>query len=248
MSVREILQYPRDKDALRKKSEPVAVIDAQARQLICDLKDTLDHHAEGVGLAAPQINVHSRVVVVRLGVGPGTGVEHSAPTALVNPVIVEAGNEQRDFDGCLSFPGLYGDTVRPHHLRVAGLDEEGRPFERAFEDFDAVLVHHEIDHLEGVLFVDRIERMQDLYRIVHDDQGNPMRRPVSLDLTFGDRPAISIVDRGRREGMWREHPPVLHAYARALRAMSYPQGRLRSPPDRHRASTGEQVGNAEKDV
>jgi peptide deformylase len=204
MAVREILLYPDDQAALRTKSEPVPSLDSEARRLILDLKETLDHHPEGIGLAAPQINVHSRVIVVRLGTRPGAGIGISRRMVLLNPVILEAGCEKRDFDGCLSFPGLYGETVRPHHLRVAGLDEDGVPLERNFTDFDAVLVHHEIDHLEGMLFIDRIERMQDLYRIVPDEQGRPVRRPVSLDLEAGSRYALHTPDRGLRPGRWMD--------------------------------------------
>ena len=85
-----------------------------------------------------------------------------------------------DFDGCLSFPGLFADTLRPHYLRVAGLDENGKPFDTVYEGFDAVVVHHEIDHLEGVLFVDRLEKLEDLYQILEDEYGRLVRVPVSI--------------------------------------------------------------------
>jgi peptide deformylase len=98
---------------------------------------------------------------------------------MVNPDVLEAGDAQRDFDGCLSFPGLYGDTVRPHFLRVAGQGERGESFERAFKGFDAVVVHHEIDHLDGILFIDRMEKLEDLYTFVEDDRGEPVRRAAS---------------------------------------------------------------------
>jgi len=169
MAVRDIVLYLENEAALRKKSQPVGRVTQQVKGLVQDLKDTLNDHANGVGLAAPQINVHSRVVadvdrasVVRLGGGQddeGNVRELDPPIALIDPQIVEAGDEKRDFDGCLSFPGLYGETVRPHYLRVAGLDEAGHPFDRLFEGFDAVVVHHEIDHLEGVLFIDRVENV-----------------------------------------------------------------------------------------
>jgi len=137
-------------------------------------------HPDGVGLAAPQINVHQRVVIVRLGARNDEDSEPDPPIGLVNPEIIEALDELKDFDGCLSFPGLYGRTIRPHYLRVSGLDETGVPFDRVFEGFDAVVVHHEIDHLDGVLFIDRIESMEDLYRIREDDDGRVVRAPVSF--------------------------------------------------------------------
>jgi peptide deformylase len=101
------------------------------------------------------------------------------PLALVNPIIRQADNNHRDFDGCLSFPGLYGETVRPHFLYVSWQDETGAPHETNFTGFDAVLVHHEIDHLEGVLFIDRIEQMEDLFRIGEDEFGNAVRVQIS---------------------------------------------------------------------
>ncbi len=180
MAVRKILLYSEDKKALRKKSKPVQGANQDVKQIIRDLKDTLNAHTEGVGLAAPQINVHKRVVLVRLGAtGNGSG-EPGPPIALVNPKIIEAGDDRKDFDGCLSFPGLYGETSRPHYLHMTGLDEEGQPFERLYEGFDAVVVHHEIDHLEGVLFIDRIEKWEDLYTVRKNEHGELVRVPVNF--------------------------------------------------------------------
>jgi peptide deformylase len=148
------------------------------KHLVQDLKDTLAHDSDGVGLAAPQLGAHRRVVVVQLGGRREDKGAPGPPVALINPKILATGNEQRDFDGCLSFPGLYGETVRPHYLRVTGLNERGRPFDRVFEGFDAVVVHHEIDHLDGVLFVDRAQSIEDLYRVRVDKNGELVRVPV----------------------------------------------------------------------
>ena len=180
MTVCEILIYPQHKAKLRQKSEPVSGVNRQVMRLIRDLKDTIQANPDGVGLAAPQINVHLRVVIVCLGSEIDGRWRAGPPTALVNPQIVEADDERNDFDGCLSFPGLYGETKRPHYLRVTCLDEEGQPFDRDFDGFNAVLVHHEIDHLDGVLFIDRIEKLEDLYRITIDANGNLMRVPVTV--------------------------------------------------------------------
>jgi len=182
MSVQEIVLYPEHEVALRKKSESVRVVNQNIRRLIGDLRDTLLAHPEGVGLAAPQINKHQRVVVVRLGAGPDTDTEPSQPLALVNPVIVDAQDERKDFDGCLSIPGIYGETRRPHHLSVISRDESGKTVNRVFEGFDAVVVHHEIDHLDGILFIDRIEQWEDLYQLRVNEQGSMVRVPVSLPL------------------------------------------------------------------
>jgi peptide deformylase len=179
VAIREIVIYPEGKATLREKCRPVRRINRRTRQVVQDLKDTLNSHPEGIGLAAPQIAAHSRVVVVRLGGGRGHDSEPSPPIPLINPEIVEAREEQRDFDGCLSFPGLYGETVRPHYLRVTGLDEGGHPFDRVFEGFDAVVVHHEIDHLDGTLFIDRVESLDDLYHVREDENGDLVRVPLS---------------------------------------------------------------------
>ena len=178
MSIRKILLYSKESNALREKSVPVSNVDRMVKTLIRDLKDTLLAHSDGIGLAAPQINAHHRVVVVRLGATGDGSNQPDSPIALVNPEIIEAGDARKDFDGCLSFPGLYAETSRPHHLRVTGLDEQGNPLERLFTGFDAVLVHHEIDHLEGILFIDRVEHLGDLYRFQRNEHGELMR--VSL--------------------------------------------------------------------
>jgi peptide deformylase len=95
---------------------------------------------------------------------------------------VEARDRRRDFDGCLSFPGLYGETMRPHYLRVRGLDEAGCPFDEVFEGFDAVVVHHELDHLDGVLLIDRAERPEDLYHVRENEDGELVRVPLSAGM------------------------------------------------------------------
>jgi peptide deformylase len=183
MAVREIVLYSENETALRKESEPVRKLNRRTKKLIKDLKDTLLANSNGIGLAAPQINQHSRVMAVRLDTGAGKEGEKrepGPPLIMVNPEIVEAGQEEQDFDGCLSFPGLFAETVRPHYLKVTGLDEWGKPFERVFEGFDAVVVHHEIDHLDGVLFIDRVEKLEDLYRVQEDENGELVRVPVTV--------------------------------------------------------------------
>ncbi len=179
MAIREILTLDKHEADLRKKSEPVQAVNRRVKKLIQDLKDTLLDRSEGIGLAAPQIGVHSQIVLVRLGAHSEDGEEAGPPVVLINPEIIEADNEERDFDGCLSIPGVFGDTVRPHRLRVKGLNEWGKPFDEVFEGFDAVVVHHEIDHLEGILFIDRIASVDDLYQIRENDQGEIVRVPVS---------------------------------------------------------------------
>jgi len=184
MTVKNIVIYPEGKEILRRKCHPVKRIRQEATKLVRDLVDTLSAHPGGIGLAAPQIGVHQRIVVVRLGGKPNSEVEPGPPLPLINPKIVEAGDEKLDFDGCLSFPSLYGETMRPHHLRVVGLYGNGRAFDRVFDGFDAVVVHHELDHLDGVLFIDRVKRIEDLYQVREDENGELVRVRLSADGLF----------------------------------------------------------------
>jgi len=179
MTVRKILVYPEYKSELRQKSEAVNLNAHQLKQIIEDLQDTLQASGDGIGLAAPQINIHQRVVIVCLGAEVDGIWQAGPPQALINPQIVEMSDERKDFDGCLSFPGLYGETVRPHHLRVVGMNEQGQPFDRLIEGFNAVVVHHEIDHLDGVLFIDRIESLNDLYTIHENKRGEMVKVPYT---------------------------------------------------------------------
>ena len=179
MAVRKILVYPEYKSELRQKSEAVNLNAHQLKQIIEDLQDTLQASGDGIGLAAPQINIHQRVVIVCLGAEVDGIWQAGPPQALINPQIVEMSDERKDFDGCLSFPGLYGETVRPHHLRVVGMNEQGQPFDRLIEGFNAVVVHHEIDHLDGVLFIDRIESLNDLYTIHENKRGEMVKVPYT---------------------------------------------------------------------
>jgi peptide deformylase len=179
MSVRDILLFSDHEKELRRRSEEVRQDSRQIKQVVRDLKDTLRANSDGIGLAAPQVNIHKRVVIVCLDPENTKPWKPGSPKALINPLIVEERNPQKDYDGCLSFPGLYGETVRPHYLRVIGLYENGEPFDRLFEGFNAVLLHHEIDHLDGVLFIDRIETTKDLYTIQENERGEMVK--ISYD-------------------------------------------------------------------
>jgi len=182
MTVRQILLFSEHENELRKKSENVQQISRQVRRVIRDLKDTLQANDDGIGLAAPQVNIHQRIVVVCLDIKNNGEWQPGPPEALINPQIIEEDNRQKDFDGCLSFPGLYGETKRPHYLRVIGSTEQGQPFDRLFTGFNAVVVHHEIDHLDGVLFIDRIERPDDLYSMQINEHGEMVKVPFRVKL------------------------------------------------------------------
>jgi peptide deformylase len=178
MPVKKIVLYSENEDALRKISKPAQKFDEHLKQLIKDLIDTLNESTDGIGLAAPQISVHKQVVLVRLKADAKETSSRGNSLVLVNPIIKTTADERRDFDGCLSFPGLYAQTTRPHYLLVTALNENGKNFEREFSGFDAVVVHHEIDHLKGILFIDRVENIQDFYRVRENERGELIRVPI----------------------------------------------------------------------
>lgn len=168
MPVRKILKYPQDDARLRRKSAEVKRLDADLKALITDLKDTLATQA-GAGLAAPQIGVYRRVALVHFGQGEG---EMQPPLALINPVILESGPPGKGFDGCLSLPGLVTwDTLRPSWLVFSFRDVYWKKQTQRVEGIDAIVVHHEIDHLDGILYLDRLDKGGKIYVEQTDENG-----------------------------------------------------------------------------
>ncbi len=148
----EILEFPDPR--LRQRAKPVAVVDDAVRRLIADMLETM-YQAPGVGLAATQVNVHQRVVVIDVS------EDQSQPLVFINPEITVLDEAQCDYDeGCLSVPGFYETVVRPEHIRVQALDREGKPFEITPSGLLAVCIQHEVDHLNGKLFVDHISSLK----------------------------------------------------------------------------------------
>jgi peptide deformylase len=146
---RTILIYP--DPFLLKKAAPVSRVDEKVRELIRDMFETM-RAASGVGLAAPQLGVGKRVIVVDI-----SPVEKEvAPLALVNPEIVESKGLAEGTEGCLSLPGIEGVVPRAEFVLVKARDEQGRPVQLTASGFLARALQHEIDHLDGVLFIDRI--------------------------------------------------------------------------------------------
>jgi peptide deformylase len=158
MPIRPIVKYGHP--VLHAPSEPVAEIDAEIRKLVDDMIETM-YAAPGIGLAAPQIAVPLRVIVIDLSVGE----DPERVIRLVNPEIVEQTGEQKHEEGCLSAPGYDGTPVRPAEVRVRGLDLEGEPREYTGTGLLARAFCHEIDHIDGTLFVDRLSPLKrDLLR------------------------------------------------------------------------------------
>jgi peptide deformylase len=156
--IRTILTYPDPE--LKKKSAPVAIITENTRELVKDMAETM-YDAPGIGLAAPQIGVHQRVIVIDVA---GSD-ELPALIAAINPVIVHAEGETFEEEGCLSVP-KYAANVRRHaKIVVKGLNLDGEEMTWKAEGLLAVAFQHEIDHLDGILFIDHISQLKrDLFR------------------------------------------------------------------------------------
>ncbi len=137
---------------LRKISREVEVVDDNIKQLISDMFDTMTLN-KGVGLAAPQVGILRRVIVIDL-----SDDKKTEKYAFVNPVIVEQSGEQCTNEGCLSFPNLYGMVKRPMNITVQALNEKGEKIELKAEGLLAQAIAHEIDHLNGILFIDLVEK------------------------------------------------------------------------------------------
>ncbi|PSR33467.1 MAG: peptide deformylase [Sulfobacillus benefaciens] len=140
---------------LRQRTVKPKQINQKVTRVVTDLFDTWDTVA-AYGIAAPQIGNHLRLFIWK-------GSTMDRPEVIINPKIIRARGELKDYDGCLSVPGIYGETRRAAMVEITGLDVEGNSIRRTYEGFDARIIQHEIDHLEGVLFLDRIDDLDDLY-------------------------------------------------------------------------------------
>ena len=139
---------------LRQRAEPVAEVDAEVRRLVEDLFDTM-YASKGVGLAANQVGIARRVAVVDVG------EESPEPIVLINPVIVARGDTTDvSEEGCLSIPEIFGDVERPTAVVIEALDREGTPYRLEATGYQARAIQHEIDHLDGVLFLDHLSAVK----------------------------------------------------------------------------------------
>lgn len=132
---------------LRKNSKPVTIFDENLENLLDDMKETM-HMAEGVGLAAPQIGILKRLFIVDVGEGV---------VEFINPEILLTSGEQTGDEGCLSVPGKYGKVTRANYIKMKAQNRKGEFFEIEGEELMARAMQHEYDHLEGVLFIDRVQ-------------------------------------------------------------------------------------------
>lgn len=151
MSILNILEFPDER--LRKKAALVKTVDDSIRKLVDDMLETM-YESRGVGLAATQVNVHQRVIVIDVS------EEKDTPLCLINPEIIEKDGVEESEEGCLSVPGFFEKVKRAEHVRVKALNREGQSFEFEARDLLSVCVQHEIDHLNGKLFVDYISPLK----------------------------------------------------------------------------------------
>jgi peptide deformylase len=151
MALLDILEFPDPR--LRTKAKPVAVVDDALRALIDDMFETM-YAAPGIGLAATQVDVHQRLVVIDVSEGK------DQPLALINPEIVASEGSQTYQEGCLSVPGIFADVDRADRVTVKALDRDGREFQLEADGLLAVCIQHELDHLEGKVFVDYLSPLK----------------------------------------------------------------------------------------
>ncbi len=151
MSILTILEFPDER--LRKIAAPVKTVDASIRRLVDDMLETM-YHDHGVGLAATQVNVHLRVIVIDVS------ENKDQPMCLINPEIIERNGEKENEEGCLSVPGFFEKIKRTERIKVKAMNRDGQWYEFEATDLLAVCVQHEMDHLEGKLFVDYLSSLK----------------------------------------------------------------------------------------
>ncbi len=152
MAILTILEFPDPR--LRTKARKVAEVDQRIRSLIDDMFETM-YAAPGIGLAATQVDVHEQVVVMDIS------EDNNQPLVFINPEIDVIGEGEQDYqEGCLSVPGFFDTVVRPTNIRVRALDRDGNPFEIIPDGLLAVCIQHEVDHLNGKLFVDHLSALK----------------------------------------------------------------------------------------
>ena len=150
MAILNILEFPDPR--LRTIAKPVDVVDDSIRQLVDDMFETM-YDAPGIGLAATQVNVHKRVVVMDLS------EDKSEPRVFINPEFESLTDEMDQYqEGCLSVPGFYENVDRPQKVKIKALDRDGQPYELIAEGLLAVCIQHECDHLDGHIYIDRLDR------------------------------------------------------------------------------------------
>jgi peptide deformylase len=151
MALRTILEFPDPR--LRTRAQPVTQFDAELGRVIDDMFETM-YSAPGIGLAAPQVDVHKRLIVIDVS------EDRNEPLVFINPEILSREGETVTEEGCLSVPGIFDQVKRAAKVRVRAQDRNGEVFEREYDDIMAVCVQHEMDHIDGKLFVDYLSDLK----------------------------------------------------------------------------------------
>ncbi len=159
------LHHPRDDSVLRQKARRVPTIDSSIQRLIDDMVETMQQ-TKGVGLAAPQVGVSLRVVVLQM---PG-----EEPVAVINPEIVKRAGEREVTEGCLSIPGYAGEIKRSVSVTVKGRDRQGKTIRIKATGLMAQALEHELDHLNGILYIDHIEGQDKLHKVETETEAGEM--------------------------------------------------------------------------
>ena len=147
----DILKYPNKK--LRTIAKPVVSVDETIKQQVKDMFETM-YEAPGIGLAATQVNFHQRIIVIDVS------EQCNEPICLINPEIIEKSGEIQWEEGCLSVPDYYENVIRANDIKVQALNQHGETFELEASEMLSVCIQHEIDHLDGILFVDHLSKLK----------------------------------------------------------------------------------------
>ena len=151
MALLEILHFPDQR--LRTKAIPVEQVDKEIQQIVEDMFETM-YDAPGIGLAATQVNIHQQIVVIDIS------EQKDQPLCLINPKIVQSEGVEKSEEGCLSVPAYYADVQRAEMITVEALDQQGEAFELQANELLAVCIQHELDHLQGKLFIDYLSPLK----------------------------------------------------------------------------------------
>lgn len=160
-------------EILRKRSKEIEEINNKIRELALDMLDTM-YKYDGIGLAAPQVGILKRIITVDIGEGP---------KVLINPVIKKATGKQTCEEGCLSSPNVFGNVDRPETIQVEAFDLDGKKIKMKAKELEAVVLSHEIDHLDGILFLDKA---YDIYT-ASDEEIEESRRNSEKELSKGKK-------------------------------------------------------------